>query len=138
MFQIRVGSIAASMHCISPVYMLKAAAFPIDQTDARGELKTRRGEDWRRSGANATTKAVDKPTLHVLGHYIKLATLLWSLNFRDLRYWGQDDEGAYRAWPLKDTPRTLISCCSPLGEGPSGGTQRCSLEGLPSCGAIRG
>ena len=74
----------------------------------KGETKTRRGEDWRRSRANATTRALDKPTLHTIGHYTKLARLLKSLGGGDLVYWGQDHEGAYRGWPLRDPDQAFF------------------------------
>ena len=41
-----------------------AAAFAIVQEDGEGNVKVRRGEDWRRSGHNATILAHDVPTHH--------------------------------------------------------------------------
>ncbi|CAE7487292.1 PUB3, partial [Symbiodinium sp. CCMP2456] len=44
-----------------------ALSFAICQVDENGDLKLRRGEDWRRSGHNATMSAGDVPTHHFLG-----------------------------------------------------------------------
>ena len=52
-----------------------AASFPILQTDGAGQLKVRRGEDWRRSGHNATVRADDIPTHHFVTDF---AALAWS------------------------------------------------------------
>ena len=47
-----------------------AASFPIIQTDEKGEIKVRRGEDWRRSGHNATVRAFDVPTHHFVEDFV--------------------------------------------------------------------
>ncbi|CAE7767400.1 POLA2, partial [Symbiodinium sp. KB8] len=49
-----------------------ALSFAICQVDENGELKLRRGEDWRRSGHNATMGASDVPTHHFLGDIVDL------------------------------------------------------------------
>ena len=49
-----------------------ALSFAICQVDEHGELKLRRGEDWRRSGHNATMGASDVPTHHFLGDIVDL------------------------------------------------------------------
>ncbi|CAE7420961.1 PUB3 [Symbiodinium microadriaticum] len=55
-----------------------ALSFAICQVDENGELKLRRGEDWRRSGHNATMGASDVPTHHFLGDIVDLV-LRWAV-----------------------------------------------------------
>ncbi|CAE7545260.1 unnamed protein product, partial [Symbiodinium sp. CCMP2456] len=50
-----------------------AASFAIIQIDENGEIKIRRGEDWRRSGHNTTISADDVPTHHFIGAFVDLA-----------------------------------------------------------------
>ena len=50
-----------------------AASFAIIQIDEFGNIKIRRGEDWRRSGHNSTVAADDVPTHHFVGSFVDLA-----------------------------------------------------------------
>ena len=92
-------------------------AFPIVTLSVADVLKVRRGEDWRRSGHNATTQVVDKPHHHAVGHYAATAASLVRAGAEDLAVWGHDHEGAYRQCPLSD--RSLLSLPrAPTGSGP--------------------
>ena len=55
-----------------------ALSFAICQVDEHGDLKLRRGEDWRRSGHNATMGASDVPTHHFLGDIVDLILRAWA------------------------------------------------------------
>ena len=50
-----------------------ALAFSIQQTGSDGKEKIRRGEDWRRSGHNATCIMHDQPYHHTPDHFAALA-----------------------------------------------------------------
>ena len=77
-----------------------AASFPIIQADEKGEVKVRRGEDWRRSSHNATVRAFDVPTHHFVEDFVDLARVT-SQEGQDLRLFGHDLLNAYRQWPVK-------------------------------------
>ena len=81
-----------------------AASFPILQTDEKGELKVRRGEDWRRSGHNSTVEAGDIPTHHFVDDFVQLARRTAEID-TDLKVYGHDLLNAYRQWPV-DQPST--------------------------------
>ena len=49
-----------------------AMAFSIEQTGSDGNTKIRRGEDWRRSGHNATCTMHDEPFHHTPDHFVSL------------------------------------------------------------------
>ena len=55
-----------------PGEVFLAASFAIVQIDEHGNIKIRRGEDWRRSGHNSTVAADDVPTHHFLGSFVDL------------------------------------------------------------------
>ena len=78
-----------------------AASFPILQTDEAGQLKVRRGEDWRRSGHNATVRADDIPTHHFVTDFAALARHLADEG-TDLHLYGHDLLNAYRQWPVRE------------------------------------
>ena len=74
-----------------------AMAFSIEQTGSDGNTKIRRGEDWRRSGHNATCTMHDQPFHHTPDHLVAVG--LESLGDdprRPLSVWGHDHDGAYR------------------------------------------
>ena len=50
-----------------------ATSFAIFQEDENGKVKIRRGEDWRRSSHNATIRAWDVPTHHMVGDFAAMA-----------------------------------------------------------------
>ena len=109
---------------------LIAVAFPIIQTGSDGQLKIRRGEDWRRSGHNSTISAVDAPYHHTIDHYIEITRQLHHLrrgntgafpenpqSHTQLLVWGHDHEGAYRQLPVKDQSHCYLLLHTP--EGPT-------------------
>ena len=77
-----------------------AASFPILQTDEKGDLKVRRGEDWRRSGHNSTVEAEDIPTHHFVDDFVQLARRTAEVD-TDLQVYGHDLLNAYRQWPVE-------------------------------------
>ncbi|CAE7505128.1 PUB3, partial [Symbiodinium sp. CCMP2456] len=54
-----------------------ALSFAICQVDENGDLNLRRGEDWRRSGHNATMSAEDVPTHHFLTDIVDFILAAW-------------------------------------------------------------
>ena len=79
---------------------LAAASFPIVQEDEAGNIKLRRGEDWRRSGHNAAMEADDVPTHHTVGDFVDLARRMAEED-TDLLAFGHDMLNAYRQWPVR-------------------------------------
>ena len=77
-----------------------ALSFAICQVDEHGELKLRRGEDWRRSGHNATMGASDVPTHHLLGDIVDLVLRAWAEGW-DPVVFGHDLQNAYRQWAVR-------------------------------------
>ena len=77
-----------------------ALSFAICQVDETGELKLRRGEDWRRSGHNATMGASDVPTHHFLGDIVDLVLRAWAEGW-DPVVFGHDLQNAYRQWTVR-------------------------------------
>ena len=77
-----------------------ALSFAICQVDEHGELKLRRGEDWRRSGHNATMGASDVPTHHFLGDIVDLVLRAWAEGW-DPVVFGHDLQNAYRQWAVR-------------------------------------
>ena len=77
-----------------------ALSFAICQLDENGELKLRRGEDWRRSGHNATMGASDVPTHHFLGDIVDLVLRAWAEGW-DPVVFGHDLQNAYRQWAVR-------------------------------------
>ncbi|CAE7295967.1 PUB3, partial [Symbiodinium sp. CCMP2456] len=76
-----------------------ALSFAICQLDENGDLKLRRGEDWRRSGHNATMRAEDVPTTSWATSW----TSSWPPGARDgkFRVFGHDLQNAYRQWAVR-------------------------------------
>ena len=60
-----------------------------------GDLKLRRGEDWRRSKHNATMGVEDVPTHHFLGDIVDLILRAWAEG------WDRDLQNAYRQWAVR-------------------------------------
>ena len=56
-----------------PGDVFAAVSFPILQSDENGDVKLRRGEDWRRSAHNSTIRATDVPTHHFVGDFVDIA-----------------------------------------------------------------
>ena len=77
-----------------------ALSFAICQVDEHGDLKLRRGEDWRRSGHNATMGASDVPTHHFLGDIVDLILRAWAEGW-DPVIFGHDLQNAYRQWAVR-------------------------------------
>ncbi|CAE7868819.1 PUB3, partial [Symbiodinium sp. KB8] len=73
-----------------------ALSFAICQVDEHGELKLRRGEDWRRSGHNATMGA----SHHFLGDIVDLVLRAWAEGW-DPVVFGHDLQNAYRQWAVR-------------------------------------
>ena len=55
-----------------PGDVFAAVSFPILQSNENGDLKLRRGEDWRRSAHNSTVWASDVPTHHFVGDFVDM------------------------------------------------------------------
>ena len=72
-----------------------ALSFPILQTDENGDLKLRRGEDWRRSHHNTTVAATDAPTHHYVGDLADIALRLMA-DGGEVQVFGHDLLNAYR------------------------------------------
>ena len=74
-----------------------AVAFSIEQTGSDGNTNICRGEDWRRSGHNATCAMHDQPFHHTRGHFVSLGlAFLEEKPSEELAVWGHDHDGAYR------------------------------------------
>ena len=82
-----------------------ALSFAICQVDENGELKLRRGEDWRRSGHNATMGASDVPTHHFLGDIVDLVLRAWAEG--GTRWCSATTSRTPIASGLSDTPGTV-------------------------------
>ena len=77
-----------------------ATSFAILQEDENGKVKIRRGEDWRRSSHNATIRAWDMPTHHMVGDFAAMARRMTDAG-DDLHVFGHDLLNAYRQWPVR-------------------------------------
>ncbi|OLP83053.1 hypothetical protein AK812_SmicGene36237 [Symbiodinium microadriaticum] len=82
-----------------PGEVFLAASFAIVQIDEHGNIKIRRGEDWRRSGHNSTVAADDVPTHHFLGSFVDLARRMAGDGV--VLIFGHDLLNAYRLWPVR-------------------------------------
>ena len=72
-----------------------AMAFSIEPTGSRGNTKIRRGEDWRRSGHNATCTMHDQPFHHTPDHFVSLGLAFLEGSFsEESAVWGHDHDGA--------------------------------------------
>jgi hypothetical protein len=78
-----------------------AIAFPIEQTSPNGELKIRRGEDWRRSHHNRLARTYDKPVHYTIDHHVEAVHATFKTGLPEPVSWGQDHEGAYRQLPAR-------------------------------------
>ena len=76
-----------------------ALAFSIEQTNADGSIKIRRGEDWQRSFGNRFASTSDKPDYNDLDDIVTGTKRLHQEGSRTTRGWTQDHEGAYRQLP---------------------------------------
>ena len=95
-----------------------AMAFSIQQTGSDGQEKIRRGEDWRRSGHNATCIMHDQPYHHTPDHFAALAIRTHQYNPNHLLHvWGHDHDGAYRQLPLDLPEQAYVLLHTP--EGPT-------------------
>ena len=93
-----------------------AMAFSIEQTGSDGNTKIRRGEDWRRSGHNATCIMHDQPYHHTPDHFVSLGLAFLENNrSTPLRVWGHDHDGAYRQLPLHDPRQAYVLLLTPDG-----------------------
>ena len=93
-----------------------AMAFSIEQTGSDGNTKIRRGEDWRRSGHNATCTMHDQPFHHTPDHFVSLGLeFLGDDPRRPLSVWGHDHDGAYRQLPLRDPREACVLLLTPDG-----------------------
>ena len=77
------------------------------QEDGEGNVKVRRGEDWRRSGHNATILAHDVPTRHFVDDVVGLSSGgWWSWQAAEVspaaRLFGHDLLNAYRQWAVRN------------------------------------
>ena len=83
-----------------------AASFAIVQEDGEGNVKVRRGEDWRRSGHNATILAHDVPTHHFVDDVVdfirRVVELAGSRGVPAARLFGHDLLNAYRQWAVRN------------------------------------
>ena len=90
--------------------------FSIEQTGSDGNTKIRRGEDWRRSGHNATFIMHDQPYHHTPDHFVSLGLAFLERNrSTPLRVWGHDHDGAYRQLPLHDPRQAYVLLLTPDG-----------------------
>ncbi|CAE7939434.1 unnamed protein product [Symbiodinium sp. KB8] len=74
------------------------------------------GEDWRRSGHNATCIMHDQPVHHTPDHFVSLG-LAFPEQSREtpLKVWGHDHDGAYRQLPLHDPREACVLLRTPFG-----------------------
>ena len=77
-----------------------AMSFAIIQTDEKGEIKVRRGEDWRRSHHNSTVLASDVPTHHFIEDFVDMARRLHD-DGEIPQVLGHDLLNAYRQTPAE-------------------------------------
>ena len=83
-----------------PGDVFAATSFTIIQEDENGKVKIRRGEDWRRSYHNATVRAWDVPTHHMVGDFVSMARRMAD-DRNGLHFFGHDLLNAYRQWPVR-------------------------------------
>ena len=83
--------------------------FSVSQAD-----KTRRCEDLRRSGHNATVKVSDIPHHDSLDTYIQVAHQ-YSLDNKRTMAWTQDLAGAYRQFPVRHPDDCYVALTTPQG-----------------------
>ena len=64
--------------------------------DEHGDVKLRRGEDWRRPSHNSTVRATDVPTHNFVDIARRMAN-----DQEEVRFYGHDMLNAYRQWPVR-------------------------------------
>ena len=96
-----------------------AASFAIVQEDGEGNVKVRRGEDWRRSGHNATILAHDVPTHHFVDDVVdfirRVAEMAGSRGVPAARLFGHDLLNAYRQWAVRNPAHSGTFLATPAG-----------------------
>ena len=96
-----------------------AASFAIVQEDGEGNVKVRRGEDWRRSGHNSTILAHDVPTHHFVDDVVDFIRRVVELaNRRGVsaaRLFGHDLLNAYRQWAVRHPAHSGTFLATPAG-----------------------
>ena len=96
-----------------------AASFAIVQEDGEGNVKVRRGEDWRRSGHNATILAHDVPTHHFVDDVVdfirRVVELAGSRGVPAARLFGHDLLNAYRQWAVRNPAHSGTFLATPAG-----------------------
>ena len=80
-----------------------------------GGVKVRRGEDWRRSGHNATTQTLDTPRHHTVDDLTLVARWLHRRGHHDLHIWGHDHQSAYRQLLLDQPQMALLLLFTEFG-----------------------
>ena len=86
-----------------------AFCFSVTQSD-----KTRRCEDLRRSGHNATVMVRDTPHHDDLDVFIRVAHQ-YSLDGAETQSWSQDLAGAYRQFPVRNPNDCFVAINTPQG-----------------------
>ena len=92
-----------------------AAAFAIVQEDGEGNVKVRRGEDWRRSGHNATILAHDVPTHHFVDDVVDFIRRVVEPRCPGARLFGHDLLNAYRQWAVRNPAHSGTFLATPAG-----------------------
>ena len=104
---------------VMPIHQLKtgqtAAAFAIVSEASDGGVKVRRGEDWRRSGHNATTQTLDAPHHHTVDDLTLAARWLHRREHHDLHILGDDHQSVYRQLLLDQPQMALLLLFTEFG-----------------------
>ena len=89
------------------------------QEDGEGNVKVRRGEDWRRSGHNAAILAHDVPTHHFVDDVVdfirRVVELAGSRGVPAARLFGHDLLNAYRQWAVRNPAHSGTFLATPAG-----------------------
>ena len=97
-----------------PEHQPTSVSFSILQTGSDGRAKVRRGEDWRRSGHNATISVSDGPVNHRPDTFVASAKFLQA-HGKQPWLWGTDQEAAYRQLPVDLPDTTWMLLFTPYG-----------------------
>ena len=89
--------------------------FAIVSEASDGGVKARRGEDWRRSGHNATTQTLDAPCHHTVDDLTLAARWLHRREHHDLHIWRHDYHSAYRQLLLDQPQMALLLLFTEFG-----------------------
>ena len=106
---------------VMPIHQLKAGqtaaalAFAIVFEASDGGVKVSRGEDWRRSGHNATTQTLDAPRHHTVDDLSVAARWLHRRWHHDFHIWGHDHQSAYRQLLLDQPQMALLVLFTEFG-----------------------